>query len=73
MENTSSLLDFARARGVAMGSVHQGQHLGFTTDEARAERIRLAGGRVQGCYNITGPRGWEVSFARGAAVATAPS
>jgi hypothetical protein len=56
----SGKLKELRALGIAMGSKHAGRLIGFTTDEEAAQKARDLGARVDGCYNATGPRGWEV-------------
>lgn len=56
----AELVSTARSIGVAMGSRFHGAALGFTTDEAKATACAEAGLQVTGCYNATGPRGWEV-------------
>lgn len=65
------LLDYARSLGVAMGSLHVGRHVGWTTDEAKADKLREAGANLAH-YVSQDPRysGWEVSFAEGREVTT---
>ena len=59
------LLKMARAEDVAMGTLHNGLHIGWTTDETKAEKLRDAGAQVTAGYNATGPCGWEIVFAVG--------
>lgn len=60
------LLDYARSIGAQMGSLHAGRHIGWTTDEQKAELLRARGARVMPGCNSVGPRGWELSFEVGA-------
>jgi len=60
------LLDYAREHGVAMGSVHHGRHVGWTTNTDAADALRERGANLS-YYTSTDPKfnGWEVSFAQG--------
>lgn len=59
------LVDYCRQQGVAMGSVHAGRHIGWTTDIEKANVCRDAGANIVEGYNSVGPNGWELSFAVG--------
>jgi hypothetical protein len=65
MAGIDDLLTYARETvGVAMGSIHQGRHIGYTTDDAKATKLREAGAHVTRVRAQTkdGPDGWEISF-----------
>jgi hypothetical protein len=57
----TALLQAARREGLTMGSVHGDRHIGWTTDELKAEACREHGLTVLAGYNVTGPCGWEIS------------
>ena len=63
------LLDYVRGLGVACGSIHQGRHVGWTTDEAKADAARAAGASLA-AYTSREPSasGWEVSFLKGSVI-----
>ena len=68
---SDDLLTFARETvGLRIGGMHGGQHVGYTTDAAKASAMRNAGARVVTVTSQTadGPTGYEVSFTRGAPV-----
>ncbi len=53
------LLDYARETvGLPMRGLHLGAHIGWTTNEEKAEKMALAGARRQRIHN-----GWDISFA----------
>jgi hypothetical protein len=67
------LLDYARNEvGLPMRGLHAGRHIGWTTDEAKADRMVDAGATVvrgghadrQEAIPVQVP-GWEISFAVG--------
>ncbi|HEX5370045.1 MAG TPA: hypothetical protein VFY10_11575 [Dehalococcoidia bacterium] len=82
------LIDYAREAGCACGSIaspgHGLRHVGWTTDEVLAEKLRSAGATVITGYGAddrnpgvpTGsypkskdtPMGWEISFLQGTQV-----
>lgn len=63
---TELLIDYAHEVGVAMGSLAQGRHVGWTTDREKAMALREAGAELHG-YSSSDPKftGWEVTFAVG--------
>lgn len=70
------MIDYARnTAGLPMRGLHGGHHIGYTTDAAKAEKMRDVGASVTRCHGTdqdsfgTVPpatfASWEISFAVG--------